>query len=83
MAHTYGEITVPSYSGTELSDLTPSGEVEDKLTWDTLATVEAETWATFQLHGKIRWCDWNYGSVWTDAWSGLNNPSHTYGEVTK
>ena len=62
MAHTY----IP------VSDVTPDGTVEEKLTWAYIDD-EYDTW--LELLAKEHWADWYFGTAWTDAWTPITIPS--------
>ena len=61
MTHTY----------TAVSDVTPSGTVEEKFTWANIVPNQ-DTWLELSVNGgKIHWCDWYYGTPYTDNWSSI------------
>ena len=83
MAHTYSEVTVADRTFTPVSDVTPSGTVEEKFTWFNIVPNQ-DTWLELSINGgKIHWCDWLFGTAWTDLWTSLTTPSKTYSGVTK
>ena len=81
MAHTYTSLTKSDNAYTPVSDVTPDGTGEEKLTWNAINGAY-DTWKEFDDYGKIHWCDWWYGTPFTDAWELLTTPSATYSEVT-
>jgi len=82
MGHTFHPVTTSDRTYTPVSDVTPSGTVEDKFTWVNIAANHS-TWALLTISGKTHWCDWLYGTAFTDAWTSLTNPDKTYNSVTK
>jgi len=61
MTHTYIAV----------SDVTPSGTVEEKFTWANIVPNQ-DTWLELSVNGgKIHWCDWYYGTPYTDNWSSI------------
>ena len=83
MAHTYIPITIGDRTFTPVSDITPSGTVEDKFTWVNTYPNQ-DTWLELSVNGgKVHWCDWYYGTAWTDAFTSLTTPDKTYSSVTK
>ncbi len=81
MAHTYQSITIGDRTYTPVSDVTPDGTVEDKLTWDIL-NEPYDTWIEFSDYGRVHWCDWYYGTAFIDAWASLTTPDKTYTPVS-
>ena len=83
MAHTYSEVTVADRTFTPVSDVTPSGTVEEKFTWVNIVPNQ-DTWLELLINGgKVRWADWYYATAFVDTWTSLTTPSATYQEVTK
>lgn len=82
MAHTYSPVTKSDNTYTPVSDVTPPGTVEEKLTWAIINPTH-DTWKEFYDYGKVHWVDWYYVTAWVDAWTSLTTPSATYSEVTK
>lgn len=80
MGHTFQPITIADRIFTPVSDVTPDGTVEEKFTW---ANIAGWTWADLHNSSKIRWCDWYYGTAYTDNWTSITTPDKTYNEVTK
>ena len=81
MVHIYSEITKSDNTYTSVSDVRPIGTVEEKLTWAIINTAY-DTWKEFNDYGRVHWCDWYYGTAYTDNWSSLTTPSATYSGVT-
>ena len=83
MTHTYNSVTTPTTTYIPVSDVTPSGTVEDKFTWANIVPNQ-DTWLELLVNsGKIHWVDWWYGTAWTDAWNSLTIPDYAYSGVTK
>ena len=80
MTHTYNPITIGDRTFIPVSDITPSGTVEEKLTCANLAD-GYETWAEFKA--KEHWSDWIYGTAFTDNWTPVTKPAKTFLGVTK
>lgn len=80
MAHDYSSITTADRTYTPVSDVTPSGVVEEKFTWDYINTA-FDTW--LKLLAKEHWSDWWFATAFVDAWTSLTTPNKTYNEVTK
>ena len=80
MAHTYKPITTADRTFTPVSDVTPSGTVEEKFTWVNIA---GWTWADLHNSGKTRWCDWLFGTAYTDNYTSLTTPDKTYISKTR
>ena len=81
MAHTYKPITVADRTYTPVSDVTPSGTVEEKFTWVNIVP-NHDTWLELTLSGKVHWCDWYYATEFVDAWASITKGDRTYSEVT-
>ena len=82
MTHTYSSVTKSDNTYTAVSDVTPSGTVEEKLTWVNIVPNQ-DTWLELLVNGgKIRWYDWYYGTAYTDLWTSLTRADRTYGSVT-
>ena len=79
MAHTYTPITTADRTFTPVSDVTPSGTVEDQFTWDAI-NPNYDTW--LELLMKEHWCDWYFGTAFVDAWTSVTKSDRTYQEVT-
>ena len=83
MAHTYSPVTKSDNTFTPVSDITPSGTIEEKLTWANIVPNQ-DTWLELSVNGgKIHWVDWLFGTAWTDLWTALTTPSKTYSGVSK
>ncbi len=83
MTHTYQSITVADNTYTPVSDVTPSGTVEEKFTWANIVPNQ-DTWLELSINGgKIHWVDWWYGIAFIDDYTSLTTPSKTYSSVTK
>ena len=81
MAHTYQPITTANRTFTPVSDVTPiNGDIEEKFTW---ANIAGWTWADLYNSGKVRWCDWYYGTAYTDNYTSATTPSATYSSKTR
>jgi len=80
LGHTYKSITAADRTFTPVSDVTPSGTVEEKFTW---ANIAGWTWADLHNSGKIRWCDWYYGTKYADNYTSITTPSATYSSKTR
>lgn len=77
---TYTSVTTPSVSYGDVSDVTPDGVIEEKLTWVYIDD-EFDTW--LELLAKEHWCDWYFGATWVDDWASLIKSDNVYNEVTK
>ena len=77
---TYSGLTKPNNEFTPVSDVTPSGTVEEKFTWNYIVP-SYDTW--LELLAKQHWCDWLFGTKWTDNYASLTTPDKTYANVTK
>ena len=83
MTHTYSSITKSDNTYTPVSDITPSGTVEEKFTWANIVPNQ-DTWLELLINGgKVHWCDWLFGTIFTDLWTALTTPSKTYSGITK
>ena len=82
MAHTYTPITVADRTYNPVSDVTPSGTVEEKFTWANIVP-NHDTWLKLTISGKVHWCDWLYATAFTDYWTSLTTPSATYTSKTR
>ena len=83
MTHTYYPITKSDNIFSPVSDVTPSGTVEEKFTWANIVPNQ-DTWLELLINGgKIHWVDWTYGIAWTDAFTSLTTPDYSYSDVTK
>ena len=83
MGHDYQSLSKSDNSYTPVSDITPSGTVEEKFTWANIVPNQ-DTWLELLVNGgKIHWCDWLFGTAWTDLWTSLTTPSKTYLGVSK
>ena len=82
MAHTYTPITRANRTYIPVSDVTPSGTVEDKFTWANIVP-NHDTWLELTISGKVHWCDWLYATAFVDAWTSLTTPAKTYSSITK
>lgn len=80
LAHTYKSITAADRTYTPVSDVTPSGTIEDKFTWANTYP-NYDTWA--ELGARAHWIDWYYGTAFIDAWTSLTTPSATYTSKTR
>ena len=80
MAHTYKDVTKSDNTFTAVSPIRPVGTVEDKFTWANIVP-NHDTW--LELLAKEHWCDWLYGTPYTDSYTSLTTPSQTYQGVTK
>ena len=80
MAHDYTPITTADRTFTPVSDVTPSGTVEEKFTWNYIVP-SYDTW--LELLTKQHWCDWLFGTAFTDNYTSLTAPSKTYSGVSK
>ena len=81
LAHNYTPITTADRTYTPVSDVTPDGTAEEKLTWANIVP-NHDTWLELTLSGKIHWCDWLYGTKYTDDWDSVTKSDRTYREVT-
>ena len=79
MAHDYQSVTTADNTYTAVTDITPDGTVEDKFTWANIVP-NYDTW--IELLMKEHWCDWYFGTKWTDAWSSVTKSDRTYQGVT-
>ena len=83
MVHTYSSVTTPDTTYTPVSDVTPSGTVEEKFTWANIVPNQ-DTWLELLVNGgKIHWVDWLFGTAFTDLWTVITTPSKTYSGITK
>ena len=83
MAHNYSSVTKSNNTYTVVSDVTPSGTVEEKFTWANIVPNQ-DTWLELLVNGgKIHWVDWLFGTAFTDLWTSLTTPSKTYSGVSK
>ena len=82
MGHTYQTITTADRTFTPVSDVTPDGTVEEKFTWANIVP-NHDTWLELTLSGKVHWCDWLYGTKYTDNYTSVTTPAKTYTGVTK
>ena len=80
MAHTYTPITTADRTYTPASDVTPSGAVEEKFTWNYIVP-SYDTW--LELLAKQHWCDWLFGTAFIDDYTSLTTPDKTYSSITK
>jgi len=76
----YTDITRADRVYTPVSDVTPSGTVEEKFIWNYIVP-NFDTW--LELLAREHWCDWYFGTAYTDNYTSLTTPSKTYGSVTK
>ena len=76
---TYTSVTKADKVYTPVSDITPSGTVEEKFIWNYI-NPNYDTWV--ELLAKEHWCDWYFATPFTDAWSSLVTPTKTYASVT-
>jgi hypothetical protein len=81
MTHNYSEVTKSDNTYIAVSDVRPIGTVEDKLTWAIINTAY-DTWIELLDYGRVHWCDWYYGTPYTDNYSSITTPSATYQGVT-
>ena len=79
MAHTYQSVTKSDNTYTAVSPVRPVGTVEDKFTWDAINT-NYDTW--LELLMKAHWCDWYYGTPYTDNYTSLTRADRTYQGIT-
>lgn len=80
MVHTYTPLTRANRTYTPVSDVTPSGTVEEKFTWNYIVP-NYDTW--LELLAKQHWCDWLFGTPFVDAWTLLTRADRTYSGVSK
>lgn len=76
---TYTSVTKADKVYIPVSDITPSGTVEEKFIWNYI-NPNYDTWV--ELLAKEHWCDWLFATPFTDAWSSLITPTKTYTSVT-
>jgi len=81
MGHTFHPVTTSDRTYTPVSDVTPSGTVEDKFTWVNIAANHS-TWALLNNSGKVHWCDWLYGDAYIDNYISITTPDYIYKEVS-
>ena len=82
MAHNYSEVTKSDNTYTDVSDVTPSGTVEEKFTWANIVPNQ-DTWLELLINGgKVHWVDWTFGTAWTDDYTSLTRADRTYKGVT-
>lgn len=79
MSHSYSSVTKSDNAFTAVSDVTPSGTVEEKLTWAYIDP-SFDTWLELLL--KEHWADWYFGTIFTDNWDSLIAPDRTYTNIT-
>ena len=78
----YSGATTPDKIYTPISDVTPSGTVEEKFTWVKIVPNQ-DTWLELSINnGKIHWVDWYYATPFTDAWSSSTVSSKAYASIT-
>ena len=83
MTHTYNSVTTPTTTYIPVSDVTPSGTVEEKFTWANIVPNQ-DTWLELLVNGgKIHWVDWLFGTAFTDLWTAITMPSKAYSGVSK
>ena len=83
MTHTYQPVTVADRTYIPVSDVTPSGTVEDKFTWANIVPNQ-DTWLELLINGgKVHWCDWIYGIAWIDDYVSLTKSDNSFAGVTK
>ena len=80
MTHTYNPITIGDRTFIPVSDITPSGAVEDTLTWANMVP-GYDTWVEFKA--REHWVDWMIGTAFTDNWTPVSTPDKTFSGVTK
>ena len=80
MGHDYTTVTKSDNTFTPVSDITPIGTVEEKLTWAYIVP-NYDTW--LELLAKEHWADWLFGTAWVDAWDSLTTPSKTFSGISK
>ena len=83
MTHTYQSVTKSDNTFLPVSDVTPSGTVEEKFTWANIVPNQ-DTWLELLVNGgKIHWVDWLFGTAFIDLWTAITTPSKTYSGITK
>ena len=79
MAHTYQSITKSDNTYTSVSSVRPVGTIEEKFTWANIVP-NYDTW--LELLAKAHWCDWTFGTPYTDNYTSLTRADRTYQGVT-